>query len=226
MLFNINFKEFLTDFLIPCILACICGGIIGYEREKVERPAGLRTHALVCLGSAVYTLISYSSFTEGADPSRIAAGIVTGIGFIGAGVIFRQGIFIRGVTTAASIWVVASVGIAIGVQLYYLAILTTILGFLILTLVKYFEEKLVKTISYTVIITSDDNFKCMDELLKFLHSFNVKVFSDKINFESSTLNRKSRMSMQFKLESRDPEFSMKIMDIIKKFKNISKVEIL
>lgn len=224
--FNIDLKEFLIYFFIPCILACICGGIIGYEREKVERPAGLRTHALVCLGSTVFTLISYHNLTEGADPSRIAAGIVTGIGFIGAGVIFRQGIFIRGVTTAASIWVVASVGIAIGVRLYYLAILVTILGFLLLTLVKYFEDKLIKTISYTVTISSDDNFKCMKELLEYLHSFNIKVFGGKINFEAGLSDRKNRMSIQFKLESRDPEFSMKIMDIIKKFENISKVEIL
>src|SRR5680860_783742 len=131
--FNINLLDFFYKYAIPCIIACICGGIIGYEREKTDRPAGLRTHTLVCLGSTVFTLISYYGFTGGFDPSRLAAGIVTGIGFIGAGVIFRQGIFVRGVTTAASIWVVASIGIAIGTKLYYLAFLTTILGFLILT---------------------------------------------------------------------------------------------
>jgi putative Mg2+ transporter-C (MgtC) family protein len=150
---------------------------------------------------------------------------VTGIGFIGAGVIFRQGIFVRGVTTAASIWVVASIGIAIGTKLYYLAFLTTILGFLILTLVKYFEDKLIKKISYTVIITSDDNFQSSKELIEFFSSFNSKVFSEKIFVESISANGKNRISTQFKLESRDPEFSIKIMEIIKKFQGISKIEI-
>jgi len=223
--FNINLPDFFYNYVIPCMLACICGGIIGYEREKTDRPAGLRTHALVCLGSTVFTLISYHGFTEGFDPSRIAAGIVTGIGFIGAGVIFRQGIFVRGVTTAASIWVVASAGIAIGTKLYYLALLTTLLGFLILTLVKYFEDKLLKKFSYTVIITSDDNFQCSKELLVFLSSFNSKVFSEKIYVESASADGKNRISTQFKLESRDPEFSIKIMEIIKKFKGVSKIEI-
>src|SRR3990170_5945577 len=82
----------ILDILIPCILSLIFGGIIGFQREKADRPAGLRTHALVCLGSTVFTLISYLGFSSGGtvDPTRIAAGIVTGIGFIGAGVIFRQ----------------------------------------------------------------------------------------------------------------------------------------
>ena len=223
--FNINIREFFYTYVIPCLLACVCGGIIGYEREKIERPAGLRTHTLVCLGSTVFTLISYYGFVGNFDPSRIAAGIVTGIGFIGAGVVFRQGIFIRGVTTAASIWVVASVGIAIGVKMYYLAFLVTLLGFLILTLVKYFEDKMIKTISYTVMVTSVDNFKCMDELLKFLRSFNSKVFSEKVYIEGSMVDGKNKMTTQFKLESKDPGFSIKIMSIINRFKGITKVEI-
>ncbi|MHB1347046.1 MAG: MgtC/SapB family protein [Candidatus Humimicrobiaceae bacterium] len=217
--------DFFYSYAIPCLLACICGGIIGYEREKADRPAGLRTHALVCLGSTVFTLISYHGFSEGFDPSRLAAGIVTGIGFIGAGVIFRQGLFISGVTTAASIWVVASAGIAIGTKLYYLAFLTTVLGFLILTLVKYFEDKLVKTFSYIVIMTSDNNFECMKEILEFLYSFNLKVSSQKIYVEGALPDGKNKVSTQFKLESRDPAFSIKIMDIINKFKGIIKIEI-
>lgn len=223
--FSINLPNFFYNYVIPSILACICGGIIGYEREKTDRPAGLRTHTLVCLGSTVFTLISYHGFTQGSDPSRLAAGIVTGIGFIGAGVIFRQGIFVRGVTTAASIWVVASIGIAIGTKLYYLALLATLLGFLILTLVKYFEDKLMKKFSYTVIITSNNNFRSSKELLEFLSSFNSKVFSEKIYVESTSADGKNRISTQFKLESGDPKFSIKIMEIIKKFKGITKIEI-
>ncbi|MBN1298202.1 MAG: MgtC/SapB family protein [Actinobacteria bacterium] len=224
--FNINPEVFLYDYIIPCILACICGGIIGYDREKIDRPAGLRTHALVCLGSTVFTLISYQGFISDFDPSRIAAGIVTGIGFIGAGVIFRQGIFVKGVTTAASIWVVAAAGIALGTKLYYLAFLTTILGFIILTFVKYFEDRLIKKFSYTVVITSNDNFKCLKELIDFLHTFNTKVFNEKVYSESTTAEGKNIVASQLSLESRDAGFSLKIMEIIKKFEGITKVEII
>jgi len=223
--FNINLTDFLFNYVIPCLLACICGGIIGYDREKIDRPAGLRTHALVCLGSTVFTLISYHGFTGGFDPSRIAAGIVTGIGFIGAGVIFRQGIFVRGVTTAASIWAVAAAGIAIGTKLYYLAFLTTILGFLILTLVKYFEDRLIRKFSYTVIITSNDNFKSSKELIEYLYSFNNKVFSEKTYIESTSAGGKNIFATQIRLESRNPEFSSKIMETIKKFEGILRIEI-
>ena len=132
--FGFNLSSFIFDIIIPCILALVFGGLIGLQRERHERPAGLRTHALVCLGATVFTLVSYLGFSSssGFDSSRIAAGVVTGIGFIGAGVIFRQGILVKGVTTAASIWIVASVGLALGTKLYYLSIIATILGFLIL----------------------------------------------------------------------------------------------
>jgi uncharacterized membrane protein YhiD involved in acid resistance len=223
--FDLNSVSFFYDYVIPALLACICGGIIGYDREKIDRPAGLRTHALVCLGSTIFTLISYHGFSEGSDPSRIAAGIVTGIGFIGAGVIFRQGVFVRGVTTAASIWTVAAIGMAIGAKLYYLAFLTTILGFLVLTIVKYFEEKFIRKISYTVVFTYDYDFQHLKELQDFLSGFSPKVFSEKTYMESTSANGKSLLSTQFKLECKDPEFSMKVMEAIRKFKGLVKVEI-
>ncbi len=110
--FSFDLSVFIFDIIIPCMLALVFGGLIGLQRERHERPAGLRTHALVCLGATVFTLVSYLGFSSGAgfDSTRIAAGVVTGIGFIGAGVIFRQGILVKGVTTAASIWIVAAIG--------------------------------------------------------------------------------------------------------------------
>jgi putative Mg2+ transporter-C (MgtC) family protein len=131
--FSFDLSVFIFDIIIPCVLAMILGGAIGLQRERHERPAGLRTHALVCLGSTVFTLVSYLGFASfaGLDASRMAAGVVTGIGFIGAGVIFRQGSLVKGVTTAASIWIVAAIGVSLGVKLYYLAFITAVLGFLI-----------------------------------------------------------------------------------------------
>jgi putative Mg2+ transporter-C (MgtC) family protein len=106
------------DTLLRVIVAAVLGGAIGLERELDEKAAGLRTHVLVSVGSALFTLVGaygFAGFPSGSiDPSRIAAQIVTGVGFLGAGVIFRQGFTIRGLTTAASLWLVAAIGMAAG----------------------------------------------------------------------------------------------------------------
>jgi putative Mg2+ transporter-C (MgtC) family protein len=109
--------------------AAVAGALVGFERELRDQPAGFRTHMLVALGSCVFTVISAYGFGELAgergyirvDPSRIAAQIVTGIGFLGAGVIFRQGLTVRGLTTAASLWVTAALGMAVGAGAYLVA---------------------------------------------------------------------------------------------------------
>ena len=117
-------------------LAAVLGGLIGIERELREREAGLRTHLLVSLGSALFTIVGAYGFHEflssgatvvRADPTRIAAQIVTGIGFLGAGAIIRQGLSVRGLTTAATLWVVAAIGLACGAGSYTTAVITTVL---------------------------------------------------------------------------------------------------
>jgi putative Mg2+ transporter-C (MgtC) family protein len=122
--------------LLRLVLAAVLGGAIGVERELREREAGLRTHLLVSVGSALFTIVSAYGFhaflTSGqsvvrADPTRIAAQIVTGIGFLGAGAIIRQGLSVRGLTTAATLWVVAAVGLASGAGYYSAAVITTAL---------------------------------------------------------------------------------------------------
>jgi putative Mg2+ transporter-C (MgtC) family protein len=118
------------------VLAAVLGGAIGLERELREREAGLRTHLLVSVGAALFTMVSAYAWTdwqfsnrEGLvfDPTRIAAQIVSGIGFLGAGAIIRQGLSIRGLTTAATLWVVAAIGMAAGVGYYEAAVVTTAL---------------------------------------------------------------------------------------------------
>jgi len=116
------------------VLATILSSIVGFEREKLSKPAGLRTYMLVCLGSCLITIVSLSF---GNDPARIASGIITGIGFLGAGAIIAQGTNVKGVTTAASLWVISAVGLCVGVGEYLLAIVTTVLIYLILRLKKY-----------------------------------------------------------------------------------------
>jgi putative Mg2+ transporter-C (MgtC) family protein len=110
------------------VVALLLGGVIGWERELQRMPAGFRTHALVALGSAIFTVVSaYAFIGPGSDPTRIAAQIVSGIGFLGGGAILHYGGTVRGLTTAASLWSVAAVGMAAGAGLYVLAALSTVL---------------------------------------------------------------------------------------------------
>ena len=113
--------------LLRLTVAAALGGAIGLERELLERQAGLRTHLVVCVGSALFTLVSAYAFTSPrVDPTRIAAQIVSGIGFLGAGAIIRQGLSVRGLTTAATLWLVAAIGMASGAGYYDAAIIATL----------------------------------------------------------------------------------------------------
>ena len=109
------------EMVLRVLLAAALGAVIGFQRAKAHKPAGLRTHSLIAVGSALFTVASALGFPE-ADPTRIAAGIVTGIGFLGAGAIIRrEGGLVGGLTTAASIWVVAALGLAVGMGLYVIS---------------------------------------------------------------------------------------------------------
>jgi putative Mg2+ transporter-C (MgtC) family protein len=103
------------------LLAAVLGGAVGAERELADQPAGLRTHMLLTIGACLFTLVSAYGFGGSADPSRLAAQIVTGIGFLGGGAIVRYGLTIRGLTTAASIWATTAIGVAVGAGRYLLA---------------------------------------------------------------------------------------------------------
>ncbi len=134
--------------LLRLFLAVVFGGLVGYERERHGRPAGLRTHILVCLGSTLIMMVSAygfmdESFHRLADPSRIAAQVVSGVGFLGAGTILRQGMNIRGLTTAASLWVVAGIGLAVGIGFYEGALVTTVLVITCLYLLAAVEKFIV-----------------------------------------------------------------------------------
>ncbi len=106
------------------VLAAVCSGLIGLERETSQKSAGLRTHTLVGVGAAVFTIVSIDGFDDG-DDSRVAAQVVTGIGFLGAGAIFREGAVVSGLTTAAGLWAVAAIGLAAGSGSYTVAFIGT-----------------------------------------------------------------------------------------------------
>lgn len=146
-----EFFQYELVFIFRLILALLLGGLIGIEREHKNHSAGFRTHILVTLGSCIFMMVSLSmpiiiaSMPEGivnnADPGRIAAQVVSGIGFLGAGAIIQAKGHVRGLTTAASLWVVSAIGLAVGAGLYLTSITATILLFVILTWFSKLELK-------------------------------------------------------------------------------------
>ena len=133
MSFEEGFTNFEFETIFQLLLAVALGALIGFERELKHRPAGLRTHMLVSLGAAIFAIISISFDIE---PSRVAAGIVAGIGFLGAGSIIAHKGHIRGITSAATLWVVAAIGLSIGVGQFMIAIISAVFVFAVLQLAR------------------------------------------------------------------------------------------
>lgn len=128
----------IVEMSLRLVLAALLGAAIGFQREKAKRSAGLRTNALICLGAALFSVAGVFSFP--ADQARVAAGVVTGIGFLGAGAILhKEGGIVAGLTTAASIWTVAGIGMAVGSGQLVLALVAAILTVIILILPKTFR---------------------------------------------------------------------------------------
>jgi len=140
------------DTLIRLLVASVLGALVGMERQRLDWAAGLRTHMLVCLGSALMMIVSAFGFADilgtpnvNLDPSRIAAQVVSGIGFLGAGtILFLKNEVIKGLTTAAGLWTVAGIGLAVGGGLYIAASFATVLVLIILILIKPYKKKLIK----------------------------------------------------------------------------------
>jgi putative Mg2+ transporter-C (MgtC) family protein len=145
------------EVVIRLMLALVLGGLIGFERESVDKPAGFRTHILVCVGAGLFALVSRDGFFgSGADPSRVASNIVVGIGFLGAGTIFRTGGAVQGLTTAASLWTVAAIGTATGIGYYAGAVGATVIVIGVLTLMKSLERRLPRRgIGHCIILMAD-----------------------------------------------------------------------
>lgn len=139
------------EIALRLLIALVIGGLIGLERSYHGRPAGFRTHALVCLSTALLMLVTvyetrwFPAMTQGRtvlDPTRLAQGIMTGIGFLGAGTILKEGLSVRGLTTAASIWITAAIGILVGVGFYFPAVVATGLTFVTLSLFRWIEDRI------------------------------------------------------------------------------------
>ena len=177
----------LISYFLSLILACVLGGMIGLERDLHGRNAGIRTNMLVCVGAALFTIVSIS--VQGADPSRIAAQIVCGIGFLGAGAILKDGFNIRGLTTAAYMWFIAAVGISCGLGQWVLSSVGAI-GVLGLTIsVKCMERMLPRRLSMHIKMecASEEVFHTVQQYLKdFIKS--PKLYSLDVKYNVATGN--------------------------------------
>jgi putative Mg2+ transporter-C (MgtC) family protein len=159
----------------------LLGGVIGYERDIHGRPAGLRTHAVVALASATFTVVSThiaffqhyhaGDFTE-IDGSRIAASVVSGIGFLAGGAILRTGVSVQGLTTAAGLWLVAAIGMCAGAGMYLESVTATVVGIAALTLLRRFEDK-DNRVRRRLALTISDSSTTADDLIEKLRAHDV-----------------------------------------------------
>ena len=183
-----------TEMMIRLVSAAALGSLIGFERERLLWAAGIRTHMLVCVGSCLVMLVSQYGFTHiltqehvVLDPSRIAAQVVSGIGFLGAGAILVRGEIIKGLTTAASIWTVAAIGLAVGGGLYLAAGASTVIILIILAGMKPLEEAYRSRSQTCMLKVEVENNALTPELLR------------------ETLTLRAGQVKRFLVESRDPQ---------------------
>lgn len=181
-----------SEIIIRLLLSAVLGMVIGYERERQNQPAGLRTHTILAIGSCLAMTISINLSMQfrpevNGDPARLAAQVISGIGFLGAGAILRYGTTVKGLTTATSLWTMAIVGLAIGAGHYFAAIAATAALLIVLTLLNILEKKLIH--SYTtlpIIVTARNQPGLADDLQAVMKKLNKKILSTSIENDLET----------------------------------------
>ncbi|WP_458121306.1 MgtC/SapB family protein [Paenibacillus sp. Z6-24] len=169
--------------LFRLLAAMLMGGLIGWERERSSHAAGLRTHILVCVGSALIMMLSVYGFADfihetnvRIDPARLATAVISGIGFLGAGTILFTGKAITGLTTAASLWVVAAIGLAIGAGFYFAAFVSTLLVLLNLWVLNIVEQRYIRrSKAHSITIEGISGVLTLDRVSKFLYAENITI---------------------------------------------------
>lgn len=205
-----------TDFFWVIVVSTVCGFVLGFEREIHHKPAGLKTVTLVIIGSSIFTFSSINLFEPLGD-SRVAAQIVNGIGFLGAGVILRSELKVLGLTTAATLWISAAIGVLIGTKMFIHAILATIVVFAIINFLRFLEYKVVnKFIDFELYLFLNNQEEVMmvksliENLQMKLEEFEVykddrglvlriKVFSDATLFFENFIKELKRKNIKYSL---------------------------
>ena len=223
------------DYMLRILIAVIFGFCIGLERELTNKYAGLRTHILVCLGACVFTLISIYGFPTFApgdnvlidqstgirDTSRVAAQIVTGIGFIGAGTVLRNGPIVLGLTTAATLWIAASIGMACGAGMFEIAFAGTLLSILTLVSIRVFERKVLpnstkRTKRVKLVIV------CQNQFANKIHEYIIEKYQDISELSKKQLKadeNSTKITCVMDIISRKP-----IKDLYKSFQTLDGID--
>ena len=220
-----------TTIAIHLLGALIAGGLIGSERSFHGRPAGFRTHTLVCVTSSLLMLVTLYQWqwlpgvpleTVKTDPTRMAQGIMTGIGFLGAGVIYKEGASVRGLTTAASIWLTAAIGILFGIGFYFPAILATALALGILAAFRWLEARIpAQVYAYHHIRFHRNNTMQEEELRGLLsqHGFSIA------NMAYRVINDGQFFEYRMVIRTTDPTNTSKLADSLRKLDLVSEFRI-
>lgn len=212
--------------IVRMLLSCFCGMVIGFERSKRQKDAGIRTHMLVALGATLAMLVSKYGFFdllqyEGlrADASRIASNVITGVGFLGAGVIFVRDVSIKGLTTAAGIWTTASVGLAIGAGMYTVGIFATVIMIIFQLMLHKYLTRLENTSNEFAVVLKDSP-EAVSEFRDMLNSMNIKLETCKM-----TRNRDKTITLDVTIKKSRTTSMDEIMLIAEQNENILSVDI-
>jgi putative Mg2+ transporter-C (MgtC) family protein len=197
------------EIVIRLGIAALLGMLVGFERERQNQPAGLRTHTILAIGSCLAMTISiniamqFQPLVPNGDPGRLAAQVISGIGFLGAGAILRYGMSVKGLTTATSLWTIAIVGLAVGAGHYFAGIATTIMLLVILVLLNALEKKLIRVYeTITISVTTTHNPTLVEDLLGMFKNLRKKVLS--ISVENDLPQGQSTVTMMIKTIDDDP----------------------
>ena len=181
----------IPDILLRIALSMVLGGVIGFERERDNQPAGLRTHMILVIGACLAMILSINiGAVSHTDPGRIAAQVISGIGFLGAGAILRFGFNVKGLTTATTLWTMAIVGLVIGAGYYWIAIITTIIMLIVLAALNVIEKNYVRVnVIRNIVIDLQDRKSVLRDLRETVYKLTDKVmaFSVQKNIKSKRL---------------------------------------
>ncbi len=230
-----NFLDYIlisdANILVRIIFAIILGSAIGLEREITNKSAGLRTQIMVCLGACIFTILSIYGFSTAVtlyplgDPSRVAAQIITGIGFIGAGTVLRQGLTVTGLTTASTLWIVAAIGMACGCGKISIAVVSTVLAVAILVLIRIFEVKIMphnakhqRKIKISFVCEYED----YEEIYKKV----TDLFPEVIDFNHKTIDEDGdKLKLNIKIMSSEKNPVMQVHKRLEDMKNLQSVSV-
>lgn len=222
------------DMILRLLVAAVLGGIVGMERGSGDRPAGFRTHILVCAGSALIMLVSMYGFEgfdnvplkypNNRDSARIAAQVVSGIGFLGAGTILHEGITVRGLTTAASLWMISAIGLATGAGMYLVSVVATLITFTTLTTFHSVEKRFAAASSKSdkkyIRVVASNTPGLIAQVAAFLTQSGIKVKT--INVQNSSTNDKVVLELYLRF-NKELDLGI-IMDGLQQIEGVKAIE--